>query len=87
MKFKISRASNDQAKPCGGAIRKVMWRRWSYMAEYMKGEMDVCWYVDVNSIDDLLELSKNENERIVVYDKSVSYYKEDEILIGDAWEV
>ena len=60
MRFRIIRASNEAKKPCKEAYKGTR-------EIYFKGNViiDDCWYIDINSLEELLKLIKKYGDLII----------------------
>ena len=66
MRFRITRASNDTKKPCKEAYKGT---REIYFKD--KFIIDDCWYIDINSLEELLKLIKKYGDLIIQEDDNI----------------
>lgn len=60
MRFRIIRASNDIKKPCKEAYKGT--REIEFRGNVI---IDDCWYIDINSLEELLKLIKKYGDLII----------------------
>lgn len=63
MRFRIIRASNDTKKPCKEAYKGT--REIYFKDNFIT---DDCWYIDINSLEELLKLIKKYGDLIIQED-------------------